>query len=197
MSHTPSARLTFSTNDLPTFVDTSEGIWRRLIVLPFFYQVPEEKRDPSLVDKLKDELPGIFNWGIEGARQLMGQRSFSKSSVTKRTVDQHREFINSSRRFLKEFYAEGTGYVRTASVYYQYREWCREEGEDPQAAGPFGKELRRVYPRIEKKSKRIKGKKTAIYVGMVELGPMAVEDTIEEDHPDFLEAIKKDARKVE
>jgi putative DNA primase/helicase len=36
----PTARLVFATNNRPRFGDRSDGIWRRVVVIPFRYQVP-------------------------------------------------------------------------------------------------------------------------------------------------------------
>lgn len=55
-----------NTNKLPQFMDTSNGMKRRITVIPFRVQIPPEKRNPNLASELVAEYPGIFNWIVEG-----------------------------------------------------------------------------------------------------------------------------------
>ena len=74
--HTPQekrakARCVFLANELPSFVDRSHGLWDRLIVLPFTHRFRDTKSEKAnLKYELEAELPGIFNWAIDGARKL-------------------------------------------------------------------------------------------------------------------------------
>jgi len=57
----PTARLIFATNELPDFWDKTEGLWRRLMVIPFSVAIPEERQDRKLATKIcKRELPGLL-----------------------------------------------------------------------------------------------------------------------------------------
>lgn len=58
----PTARLILATNNRPRFRDRSEGIWRLMILVPFRYTVPQERKDRDLKNKLRGELAGIFLW---------------------------------------------------------------------------------------------------------------------------------------
>lgn len=61
----------FCVNHLPT-VSMDPAVWRRLLIMPFNYQVPVADQDSGFVDKLvKAEGAGILNWLIEGARQFL------------------------------------------------------------------------------------------------------------------------------
>lgn len=57
------------TQHLPRIIGQDTGMWRRLVVIPFDYQIPEEDRDPNFFDhNLHKELPGILAWAVEGAK---------------------------------------------------------------------------------------------------------------------------------
>ncbi|MEW4154193.1 hypothetical protein Q0N88_31100, partial [Bacillus thuringiensis] len=56
----------FTTNHKPVIKGVDEGIWRRIRLIPFNLQLPKEKRDKKLPEKLSLEMPGILNWAIEG-----------------------------------------------------------------------------------------------------------------------------------
>ncbi len=62
----PQFKLTISGNHKPDIRGTDDGIWRRLLLVPFAVQIPKDERDPHMVDKLLQEGPGILNWLIEG-----------------------------------------------------------------------------------------------------------------------------------
>ncbi|MBF0432570.1 MAG: hypothetical protein HQK83_14895, partial [Fibrobacteria bacterium] len=67
----PTAKLVFGTNQVPRFYDKSRGIWRRLLLLPFDIVIPDEQQDKQLPKHLiQTELPGIFNWALEGLQRL-------------------------------------------------------------------------------------------------------------------------------
>lgn len=71
-SFQPYARLLFSCNKIPrNYDDKSEGFYRRLIIVRFNHAVPEEKRDPDLLEKFRMESDGIFLFALEGLRRLM------------------------------------------------------------------------------------------------------------------------------
>lgn len=61
------AKFLMATNRLPRISDTSDGMWRRLVVVPFDRTIPAANRDPRLGEKLETELPGILRWAVDGA----------------------------------------------------------------------------------------------------------------------------------
>ena len=65
----PIAKIVLRTNNKPVVDDTSDGTWRRLHLLPFDQQFSGPRRDEHLLDKLKNELPGILTWCVHGAAQ--------------------------------------------------------------------------------------------------------------------------------
>jgi putative DNA primase/helicase len=67
--YTPTYKFFMTTNHKPRIKDTSLGIWRRLVLLPFDYTVPLEQVDPHLDSRLVDEYQGILAWAVQGAQQ--------------------------------------------------------------------------------------------------------------------------------
>lgn len=63
------ARITMLANAMPTFIDNSDALSNRLIVLPFT-RTFAGKEDTELQEKLALEFSGIFNWAIEGLKRL-------------------------------------------------------------------------------------------------------------------------------
>ncbi|MEE2860857.1 MAG: phage/plasmid primase, P4 family [Pseudomonadota bacterium] len=62
----PIFKLTISGNHKPEIRGLDDGIWRRVLLVPFDVQIPKEERDPNLGKKLWAERSGILNWLIDG-----------------------------------------------------------------------------------------------------------------------------------
>lgn len=64
---TPVFKLTISGNHKPEIRGTDDGIWRRVLLVPFAVRIPDGETDLTLVDTiLASEGPGILNWLITG-----------------------------------------------------------------------------------------------------------------------------------
>jgi len=71
----PSTKLLFCTNDFPTFQEVNHGLKRRLMIIPFHRKFKEEEQDKNLTHKLiTQELGGIIQWTLDGAKRLKDQR---------------------------------------------------------------------------------------------------------------------------
>jgi putative DNA primase/helicase len=68
---TPRFKLWFAGNHQPEIRDRDHGIWRRMLLVPFTAQIALENQDPELIEKLREDLPGILNWAIEGYQNFV------------------------------------------------------------------------------------------------------------------------------
>lgn len=162
----PTARLVISTNNRPDFKDSSSGLWRRMLLLPFRVTIPEEAQDKTLADKLKLELSGIFNWSVEGLRRLRQQGRFTVPSISRQALQQYRTEVNPARTFLLEHCEEGEGGIPCQDLYRTYREWCEERGYKPLTDGQFGKQVRRTFTTVTR-DRRTSGGREYEYRGLV------------------------------
>jgi putative DNA primase/helicase len=64
----PTHKLWLAANHKPLIKGTDYAIWRRIRLIPFTMTIPDNKKDPNLLDKLKAELPGILRWAVDGCR---------------------------------------------------------------------------------------------------------------------------------
>lgn len=69
----PKFKLTIQGNHKPDVRGTDDGIWRRLLLVPFSVQIPAEERDRGLIDKLwsESERSAILNWLVVGLLDYM------------------------------------------------------------------------------------------------------------------------------
>ena len=66
--YTPKFKIWVSTNHKPIIRGTDDGIWRRLVLIPFDVQIPEEKVDKDLKYKLLKRSTCDFK--LDGRRSL-------------------------------------------------------------------------------------------------------------------------------
>jgi P4 family phage/plasmid primase-like protien len=138
----PTARLIFGCNDIPQFNDRSDGTWRRIIILPFLWQVPAESVDTQRVTRLLGELPGIFNWALQGAIRLYRQGGFTPCGVTDTALDEHRFNSDPFRQFCEVCCELDAGYSELSQTMYEaYRQHCQDNGRRSKNNTEFGKQV--------------------------------------------------------
>ncbi|WP_421358149.1 DNA primase family protein [Agrobacterium rosae] len=68
----PQFKIILSGNHKPIIKDDSDGIWRRVHLVPWEIQIPEEEVDKTLKEKLlATERQGIFIWMVRGALEYL------------------------------------------------------------------------------------------------------------------------------
>lgn len=175
MSVRPLSKLIFSMNEPPPFADRTEGIWRRLVPMPFNWVVREHKaEDRDLGERLRgNELSGILLWSMAGLRRLRKRGAFTRSEVIEQAVEEHKLESQPERRFLLEHcqYREdlpARDSVPCEKLYQEYQNWCARAGvkkllEDTR----FGKQVRAVFPGVERARPRTSdGSRVWVYEGL-------------------------------
>lgn len=148
------ARLLFSCNNIPkNYGDRSEGFYRRLIIIRFDHAVPDNKKDPDLLDKLRLEADGIFLFALEGLKRLMKNRyRFSETQANKAELQQYREDSDSVLSFIKDCCDTGDeSYVcGSTELFNAYKAYCEESGMKPYAQRKFIQQVLSTCPGTEK-----------------------------------------------
>lgn len=118
--------LTF--NHKPIVSDLTEGMWRRVRVIPFERNFEAEgKADPDLLDTLKQEAEGILNRLVAGCLewQRKGLRDVP-AKIASATHD-YEESSNPLADFISDRCVLGTSHkTKPKSLpWKRYRQWCR------------------------------------------------------------------------
>ena len=131
MEFRPSFSLVMVGNHKPEIRDTSNGMWRRMLMLPFNASFTKEQLDPMLMEKLRAEMPGILNWAIQGCQMWQEQRL--KASIParlKQDVETYRAESDMVGCFLEECTQTRAGAkVPMSEVYAVYSRWTQQNGE--------------------------------------------------------------------
>ena len=142
----PTAKVMIATNQLPKFHDKSQGIWRRMLFVPFEKVYDEDEQNKNLADELAQGLPGIFNWALKGMELLQEDGGFISPVKCRNALEDYKRSVNPARAFLQDNYeidAEVEG-VPCEDVYSQYKNWCDENGCRALNSSNFGKEVKRA-----------------------------------------------------
>ena len=129
LEYTPMFKLIMVGNHKPVIRDTSPGMWRRMILLPFDASFNQQQMDPRLLEKLYDELPGILNWALEGVRMWL--KDGIKASIPdaiKSGITEYRHESDLLAMFLDECTSEGD-FVYTDELYDVFRKWAERDGD--------------------------------------------------------------------
>lgn len=88
-------------NDKPDIAGLDEGIWRRIHLIPFEIMIPENRREKNLDEQLRNELPGILKWAVQGCLQWQEKGLRPPEKVVAAT-GQYREEMDILRDFFEE-----------------------------------------------------------------------------------------------
>lgn len=144
----PKYKIWLATNHKPIIRGNDDGIWRRLPLIPFTVQIPIEKVDMNLKDKLMRELPGIFNWAVEGCLMWQTEGLTPPQDIQKATME-YRQEMDVIGSFIEECCEVGAGKtIKSKTLYAAYKEWAKETNEHPFTQTNFGK---KISDRFEKR----------------------------------------------
>ncbi|MFC1839808.1 phage/plasmid primase, P4 family [Thermodesulfobacteriota bacterium] len=137
----PTHKIFLATNHKPIIQGTDSAIWRRIRLVPFEVTIPEKERDKKLLEKLKQELPGILAWAVKGCLEWQ-RRGLGEPNEVKTATQNYREEMDVLAPFLSDRCKEDpTAKITTKDLYDAYLAWCEENGEKPMAKRTMGTKL--------------------------------------------------------
>jgi P4 family phage/plasmid primase-like protien len=142
------------TNTLPLIRDLSDAVFNRLLIIEFNNVVPESKQDKNLFEKLKEEMPGIVQWAIDGAIKLhQAEGIFIEPESSKELLDEYRRKQNPVHEWSEQRlnYRDGA-ITRFEELWTDFHLWYK--GKDVNR-DRFGKLLKKAG--IETERNRLEG----------------------------------------
>lgn len=137
----PHLKLWWAFNHPPNIRDMTHSLWRRLKMIPFDEVIPEREQIPQteILMAFEKELPGVFNWAIEGLKLFQKEGLHDVAAVSeavkefKEDQDILIDFISTCCDVKQEFGLSGLIVDKTeraARLYQNYREWCMQTSGD-------------------------------------------------------------------
>ncbi len=136
------AKLIFNTNKLPKEgVEQTHAFFRRFLIIHFGVTIQEHEADKELHLKIiANELPGVFNWVMDGLHRLLKQKGFTYCEDSIRQVEDYKVQSDSVRSFLidEEWKAstENDG-IGMQALYTKYSFYCSQGGLRPVSIKEF------------------------------------------------------------
>lgn len=124
----PRFKLFLCTNHKPIIRGTDNAIWRRIKLIRFPVQFPEDQWDRELPDKLWAEAPGILNWLVEGCLGWQNVGLDVPEEVRETTAE-----FRAEMDMLADFLADRCIIAPDNSawakgLYESYEDWAEDQG---------------------------------------------------------------------
>jgi P4 family phage/plasmid primase-like protien len=128
-SFKPTCKLLFAGNHRPGLRNVDEAMRRRINLVPFKVTIAPEKRDPTLPDRLRAELPGIMGWALEGCIEWQERGLDTPESVRAATNDYLSDEDVLAVWVEETIDSDPQGFVRVADLHANYQTWAKKFGE--------------------------------------------------------------------
>lgn len=127
--YVPAFKLLIAGNHKPSIRNVDEAMRRRLHLIPFKVRIPPARRDKTLVEKLKEEGPGILAWAIDGCLQWQSIGLAPPQAVVAATAE-YFEAEDAVGRWLDErCVKDPRSSESNAMLFASFKGWAEANGE--------------------------------------------------------------------
>ena len=172
----PGFKLFMISNHKPRVKGGDDGIWSRILLIPFLKKFEGENQDKNILEALVKEKSGILNWMIKGCQKWLESGLQVADSCKKATL-QYEYDSDLIGQFVESEIVQMPNCRETiADMYEIYRMWCEKTGENA-----FTK--RNFNVRLEEKGfkKIIAGKNVRYWDGIAFKGKAELSDSEDGD----------------
>lgn len=160
------SKLIFSANEMPRINDFSDGLGRRLQIVPFKakFSPNDEDFDPFITDKLlsDESMQYVLNLALRSLQRLLENNQFTKSKAVESELQKYKEENNPIISFINNEDIELDRSV-VGDLYMQYKLYCSENGYQPVSNISFSKSIKQMYG-LEVKVHRVDGKTKRLFI---------------------------------
>lgn len=139
-------------NALPVSADVSDGYFRRFLIIDFPHQIPLNKVDRQLFEKMKPERMGVLLWIIEGMKRLLSESDFTESKAVENIRRQYRKDNDIVATFIDEYdlRPSETEMRPLSEVFRMFNTWTKDNNYRPLSNRTFASRLRGLKFRTKK-----------------------------------------------
>lgn len=153
----PSHRLEIPSNHYPSLADSTDGAWRRFVIVEWLHQISRDQMDLSLPARLRNEASGVLAWMVRGAMRVMARydeqltagKKFPDGLVprperVREAVDATRSANDRVGQFLAQACTlDDAATVPQADLARAFKAWVEESfGDKPWSSQALNRELR-------------------------------------------------------
>jgi len=137
------AKLIFAANSLPATYDKTNGMIRRLSIVPFSakFSKKDPDYDPFIIDKLTTENAKsyLLNLAIKGIQRVFENNGFTEPGCVRTLLDDYEKENNNALRSLENLEINNRD---SDEVYNDYKYWCLDSGCAAYSKSKFNQEVR-------------------------------------------------------
>lgn len=139
--------LWFNCNELPQIKgDRGDHVFERFIIVPCTNVIPQEKRDPYILEKMKAEKDIIISFLVRYLPLIIGHGYRLKEGQSVQMArDNYRRKINSLEVFVDVHCDLHEGKISQPDFNQKYLEWCRKEQMYPIGKNSISYILKKEY----------------------------------------------------
>lgn len=142
-----------SANTIPYCYDDTDAFYRRWFLIQFWEQFPEgdPKRDETILEKMVPELPGIFNWAIDGLKDLIVNKGFTNPQPAKEVKILWNQLSNPVYAFIysPQVTIDRDGYYDKQEFYDTFIEYCKKNDLPKWTKDKVGKRINHHFDFIK------------------------------------------------
>ena len=128
VSFRPTATLIFASNHDLSFAHPDDELWDRVIPLVFSKAIPEEKRDPELLNKLVSEKNVIMSMALDTLHDLVENGyKFNLPDDSQEYLERRRAEIHPERAFLERYtFLDPKGEISSRKLWEDFQQFCED-----------------------------------------------------------------------
>ena len=161
-----STRFVILSNELPKFRDASGAIANRLVILQMTKSFLG-REDRGLDARLREELPGILAWAMQGLDRLVRNGRFTVPSSSLDATNLMMDLASPVSAFVRERCRRGPSKdVSRDELYDAWKTWAEDNGHRAGAKSTFGRDIRAVVPDVKVTQPTVGTSRVRMYVGI-------------------------------
>jgi putative DNA primase/helicase len=159
-------KFALAVNELPKFGDNAGALGPRVHIMPCRNSfVGREDRQREA--KLSQELPGIFNFGLEGLVRLRKQGEFTRPQISRAIEADFARLVSPLKAFVDDRCEVRPGLeVKRDELWGVWKQWCDDNGHLAGSRELLGSRLRAMIPNLDTSRPRVGGVRVWSYVGL-------------------------------
>ena len=161
--YTPEFKIWIATNHKPVIRGTDFGIWRRIKLIPFEVNIPDDKVDKNLKYKLRAEFPQILAWAVEGCMKWQ-QDGLKEPECVLEATKEYKQEMDLIAGFIEQcvMIDYSASAIMAADLFGIYSKWAKQNNEYEMSSKKFFMEVAKKLPEKGRNSK-------GIYYGKIRL----------------------------
>ena len=120
----------FNVNDFPIMENTS-ALWRRIVPFGFHSIIPPDEIEIDFVDEIiENELPGVFNWVLDGLKRLTKNKKLTYSAKCEELKNKLRKENNPVETFMYErgYRPSNEEFEYSTKIFKDFQDFCMDSG---------------------------------------------------------------------